>query len=129
MLKRGALLFVAWTSITLGIVGIFLPLLPTTPFLLLASWCFARSSKRFHRWLHEHPRLAPFVKAWESGQGIPLKIKIRVLILLWVSMVLSMMIVARVYATVTLVLIGSAVSIYLLRLPTANTEDKRSGGL
>lgn len=60
----------------LGFIGIFLPLLPTTPFLLLALWCFARSSQRFHDWLYNHARFGRYLQDWKYHGVIPLKAKI-----------------------------------------------------
>jgi uncharacterized membrane protein YbaN (DUF454 family) len=60
-----------WLSLALGIVGIFLPLLPTTPFVLLAAFFFSRGSKRLHLWLTEHPRFGRHVRDWEAEQVIP----------------------------------------------------------
>lgn len=68
-LMRRALFHVAgWIAVALGVVGIFLPLLPTVPFMILAAYCFARSSPRLERWLLDHPRFGPHIVAWrESG--------------------------------------------------------------
>lgn len=64
-----------FVSLALGIVGIFLPLLPTTPFLLLAAFCFARSSERVHTWLVEHPTLGPPIAHWREHGAISRRAK------------------------------------------------------
>jgi uncharacterized protein len=62
-------------SLLTGIVGIFLPLLPTTPFVLLAAFCFSRGSARCERWLLGHPRFGPMVRDWRAHRAIPLRAK------------------------------------------------------
>lgn len=60
----------------LGIVGIFMPILPTTPFLLLATGCYARSSRRFYNWLMNHPAMGPLIVEWRTYRSIPWRIKL-----------------------------------------------------
>lgn len=60
-----------WLMVAVGTVGVFLPLLPTTPFLLVAAGCFARSSPRFERWLLAHRRFGPLLVAWRERGAIP----------------------------------------------------------
>lgn len=86
------LIIAGWFFIALGVLGIFLPLLPTTIFLLMAAWCFARSSQRFHHWLLSHPRLGPFIEAWQSGRGLEQGLRKRIIICLWLSLGISMLI-------------------------------------
>jgi len=62
-------------SLLTGIVGIFLPLLPTTPFVLLAAFCFSRGSQRCETWLLQHPRFGPMVRDWRAHRAIPLRAK------------------------------------------------------
>ena len=60
----------------LGVIGAFLPVLPTTPFLLISLWAFAKSSPRLERWLLEHPRFGPRLVAWREHKVIPLPVKL-----------------------------------------------------
>lgn len=106
-----------WLCVVLGVLGIFLPLLPTTPFILLAAWLFARSSERFHEWLVTHPKLGPIISAWQDGKGLARPVRRRILIVLWLSMSLSMWLVGKLWAVVLLSFIALSVSLYLLRMP------------
>lgn len=101
----------------LGVVGIFVPVLPTTPFMLLAAWLFARSSTRLHNWLINHPRLGPFIKACQSGAGFERRVRRRILLTLWGGMGVSMLIIGKLWAVLLLTSIGMAVSLYIWRQP------------
>ena len=70
------LLGLGWVCVALGIVGIVLPVLPTTPFLLVAAWAFARSSPRFREWLVGHKTLGPYVNDWNEYGAIPTRAKV-----------------------------------------------------
>ena len=75
MLQQGwRLLMIACgvLALALGILGIFLPLLPTTPFVLVAAFFFSKSSERLHRWLVQHPRFGRYIRDWEAEQVVPL---------------------------------------------------------
>jgi uncharacterized membrane protein YbaN (DUF454 family) len=100
----------------LAILGIFLPLLPTVPFLLLAAACFARSSEAFHRWLLGHSRFGPLVRAY-SGGSIPRRARRRAIALIWISILLSVWLAPLPWVRILLVLIAGGVTWYLLRLP------------
>ncbi|TRX75778.1 YbaN family protein [Pseudomonas mangiferae] len=122
---RYALLTAGWLSVALGVLGIFLPVLPTTPFLLLAAACFARSSRRFYDWLVEHPRLGPWIRDYLEGNGIPLKGKVYALGLMWASIALSCYLVPSPWARGFMLTSGVCVSVYLLR---QKTLPPRPGG-
>jgi len=122
---RYCLIIIGWTSVVLGVVGIFLPLLPTTPFLLLAVSCFAKSSKRFHDWLLNQPQLGPYIHLYLDGKGIPVKAKAYILIMLWFTISTSaLFFVDPVAIKLSLLGIASAVSIYIIRMPTLEIQGK-----
>lgn len=112
-------------ALVLAVLGLFLPLLPTTPFLLLASACFARGSTRLHGWLLRHRVLGAYLRNVEAGNGIPLKAKIVALALMWISLGYSFMRFDHPGLRLLLVTIGCAVSIYLCWfLPTLRPNAK-----
>lgn len=112
------LLVIGWLSVTLGIIGIFLPILPTTPFLLLAAACFVRSSRRFYDWLVKHPRLGPWFRDYLEGNGIPVKAKVYAIATMWFSIGVSCWLVPMFWARIGMLASATLVSIYILRVKT-----------
>lgn len=105
-------------SLLLGIIGIFVPVLPTTPFLLLASACFLRGSERMHRWLLSHGQLGKYIRDFEAGRGIPARAKVVAIAMMWISIAFAVELVGHPVAAAAMLLVATAVTIYLLRLPT-----------
>lgn len=110
-------------SLALGVLGIFLPLLPTTPFLLLAAACYARSSKRFYHWLMNTPWCGEYIHNYRQGRGIPLKQKVLTILLLWLTIGYTVTFaVPRWWAKLLLLGIAGGVTIHLIRIRTFNPE-------
>lgn len=78
---------IGWVFVALGIIGAFLPVMPTTPFMLLALWSFARSSQRFHDWLYYHTLFGPPLQKWTQYRVIPLTAKIASVSMMSVSFI------------------------------------------
>jgi len=85
---RWPILALGWLSILLAVVGTVLPLLPTVPFLLLAAWCFARSSPALHRWMRRHHRFGPPLREFSTGRIRPATSR-RAIATLWIGLALS----------------------------------------
>ena len=83
---RYGLIAFGWMNIGLGVLGMFLPVMPTTVFLLIALWAFSRSSRRFHHWLFTHPTLGRTLRDWHSHRVIPLGVKILAVSMMTVSL-------------------------------------------
>lgn len=109
-------------ALFLAILGIFLPLLPTTPFLLLASACYLRGSERAHRWLMNNQVLGPYLSNIQAGRGIPMRSKIVALALMWASLALSAWYMPIPWLRVLLLIPGIGVTIYLLRMKTLTPQ-------
>lgn len=110
-------------ALLLGIVGLFLPLLPTTPFLLLASACYMRGSARMHQWLMNQRHLGPYLRSYQQGRGIPLRAKITALALMWTSLTVSMWVIPLPWVRVLLLVTGVAVTVYLYRMRTLMPDE------
>jgi len=122
---RYALLTVGWLAVALGVVGIFLPVLPTTPCMLLAAACFVRSSERFYVWLVEHPRLGPWFRDYLEGNGIPLKGKAYTILTMWVSIGISCWLVPLVWARIAMLLSAALVTLYIVKQKTLHTVEAK----
>jgi uncharacterized membrane protein YbaN (DUF454 family) len=114
------LLVIAGTIfVGLGILGIFLPLLPTTPFLLLAAACYARSSQKLYNWLLHNRWFGKYIRNYLEKKGIPLKIKVYAISLIWIVIGLSAIFaVEHLAVRIILLTIALGVTIHLLRVPT-----------
>jgi len=117
-LVRYFLIVSGLVSTAVAVIGIFVPILPTVPLLLLAAACFARSSERFHNWLLGHPSLGPMIRDYMDGQGVPLRAKIVAISMIWISISISaLFLIPILWVKIFLIAVGLCVTIYLLRLP------------
>jgi uncharacterized membrane protein YbaN (DUF454 family) len=107
-------------SVTMGVIGIFVPLWPTTCFLLLAGWCFARSSTRAERWLHENRVFGRYLRDYRENGVISPRVRTSSVVTLWLFIGISAFLLAnQLWAVALLVLIAGAVTSHLYSLPTA----------
>lgn len=121
--RRLAYLFVGWASVVFGVIGIVVPLWPTTCFLLLAGWCFARSSRRAERWLYGNRLFGRYLTEYRDHGVISHQIRRASIATLWLVLGISALVFwSRLWVIALLLLVGTAVSIHLLSLPTA-VED------
>ena len=103
----------------LGILGIFLPVLPTTPFLLLAAACYARSSQKFYDWLLNNRYFGNYIKNYRERKSVPLTVKMLIVALLWVTIGFSVIFaVETIFIRVLLILMAIGVSIHVFSLRT-----------
>ncbi len=113
-------LWLGLVALAIGFVGIFLPLVPTTPLVLLAAYFFSRSSPRIHGWLRSHRRFGPLLKDWENGQIIRLRAKVASVLLMFVLVGYTVLFVVRsFYLQALLTLISLAVALFVLSRPSA----------
>jgi uncharacterized membrane protein YbaN (DUF454 family) len=107
-----------WLCMVLGLVGVFLPLLPTTPFLLLAAACFVRASPAMHARLLAHPRLGPYLEQWRRERSIPLAAKRRAYVLVSACFALSIALVGGIGPRIALGVLWLALIVFLACLRT-----------
>lgn len=106
-------------SLALGIIGIILPLLPTTPFLLLAAYCYVRGSERMHTWLLNNKWFGEYIRNYQEKRGIPLKIKIWTIGFLWITITISIVFFIEIlWIRIILLVIASAVTYHIATFKT-----------
>ncbi len=108
---------------SIGVIGIFVPLLPTTPFLILAAACYVRSSERFYSWLIGHRILGRYLKNYWEGRGVARRDKISAIIVLWVTIGFSATAVAtNWWGRLLLLIIAAGVTIHIVKLKTLKEQ-------
>lgn len=119
-MKRNLMIAAGTLCVGLGIVGIFIPILPTTPFLLLAAALYAKSSRRFYHWLINAPHLGVYIRNYREGRGMTALHKGIVLLLLWGVISYSALVaIGILWVKILLYLIAAGVSFHILTIPTA----------
>ncbi len=119
---RAVLLVVGTASLLIGLVGIVLPILPTTPFLLVTAACYARASTRLYRWLLGQRSLGPIITEWRRSRSLPPGVKVRALVAVVITFALSVILVDATVVRVLLVATAIILAAFLYRIPTARAE-------
>lgn len=118
-----ALLIASGTiSLALGIIGIVVPVLPTTPFLLLAAACYARSSGKFYNWFIGNRVFGKYILNYREGRGIPAMIKVLSITFLWAAIITSICMVDNLPLRIILTVIASIVTLHIVMIKTYNQK-------
>jgi len=120
-------LALGWSCVLLGVIGAFVPLLPTTVFLLIAAWAFSRSSAHWHHWLREHPRFGETIRAWEEHHAMPRRAKRIALLALAASYAFTAWIFGP--SSWTAILGGlcmAGVALYIMHLPVLGKTERQT---
>ncbi len=120
-----AWIIIGWTVLFLGVLGIFLPVLPTTPFVLLAAFCFSRGSRRLHHWLRHHPRFGRLIRDWENGGAIRTRYKMTATLLIIPLFAYTLFFVPMpAWCKILMALIGIFVLMFIWIRPTSLHETE-----
>jgi len=118
-LLRVVLLIVGTAALILAVIGVFLPVLPTTPFLLVTAACYARASTRLYEWLLGQPSLGPIIGEWRRSRSLPPGVKERALVMVAITFSISIVVVDVLLLRAGLVVAGVVLATFLYRIPTA----------
>ena len=122
-MKRVLLIIAGWICVVLATLGVVLPLLPTTPFLLLAAWCFARSSPRFHHWLLHRSWFGSYLRHWQQHRALPKGAKPKAVALILVTFAVSIYFVPLLWVRILLLCMMFMLLIMMWRLPVVDLEQ------
>ncbi len=128
-MKRVLLLAAGNISLSLGIVGVFLPVLPTTPFLLLSAACYVKSSERLYNWLIHHPVLGLYIRSYILYRAITVRAKIISIAALWIVIASSVFFfVSLLWLRILLAVIALGVTVYLVSIKTLTKDMMAADG-
>lgn len=127
--RRFAYLCLAYVCLALATAGVFLPILPTTPFLLVAAWAAPKASPRLDAWLHSHPRFGPMLCAWREERAVPTRAKWLACCLMFASWIIMLLTTSSLWVPLATGLLFVSVGIYVCRRPsprgTMSGQEKR----
>lgn len=121
-MKKKLLFILGFLSLILGVVGVVLPILPTTPFLLLSAYCFSRSSEKFHKFILENKVFGQYIRDYNEKKGITLKNKIIALSVLTIGISYSFYKVPNIYMRIMLIVVFIGVTVHIVKLRTLKKE-------
>ncbi|EML0564414.1 DUF454 family protein [Klebsiella aerogenes] len=124
-MPRIILIIIGWLAVVLGTLGVFLPLLPTTPFILLAAWCFARSSPCFHHWLLYRSWFGGYLRHWQQYRAMPTGAKPRAIIMILLTFAISLWLVKLMWVRILLLAILACLLIFMWRIPVVDAKQQK----
>lgn len=126
-LIRILLIVIGTIAVVLGVIGVFLPLLPTTPFLLLAAYCYAKSSERFYNWLITNRICGKYIRNYRDGLGMKLNHKLFVIILIWLTIGYSVIgVITNKWIKILFIIIAISVTIHIIKLKTYRGKQEEN---
>ena len=124
--KRGLFIVAGTIFLWLGGIGIFLPILPTTPFLLLSAACYYKGSERLHRWMLNNRWFGSYIRNYREGKGVPLIVKVFTIFLLWITILFSVFFILLIsWIKIILIIIAIGVTIHILTIKTYIQKRQR----
>ena len=122
-MKRAILISLGWLCVGLGFVGVFVPGIPTTIFLIIALWAFTKSSEKLRYWLLNHKRFGPILNNWQEHKVVPRRAKILMVVLMSLAVILFYYSLQSLILTIGLIIILVSVAIYVISLPSKIPEN------
>jgi len=123
-LKKKLYIAFGFLVVALAIIGVFIPSLPTVPFLLVALFCFERSSKKYHDMIMNNKYFGPVLQDYYSGKGLTLSVKIKAILFLSCGMIFSIYKIQNLHARIALAIVWLGVAIHIILLKTKKTKNK-----
>jgi len=122
-MKRIILISLGWLCVGLGFVGVFVPGIPTTIFLIIALWAFTKSSEKLRHWLLNHKRFGPILNNWQEHKVVPRRAKILMVVLMSLAVILFYYSLQSLILTIGLIILLVSVAIYVISLPSKVPEN------